>query len=82
MICCEACDYVKYIMKREESEMPTKKVVKYAVKAKKGVVSSRKKAECDLPKFDNSDILLEDAIKANGGKLEWADTGILSDTSW
>ncbi|MDR2729190.1 MAG: hypothetical protein LBB56_08650 [Chitinispirillales bacterium] len=43
---------------------------------------SGEEATRDIPKFDNSDILLKDAIEANGGKLEWADTGILSDTSW
>ena len=54
---------------------------KKVVSAQEQAVSDEE-ATHDIPKFENGDISLKDAIEANGGKLEWADTGILSDTSW
>jgi hypothetical protein len=50
-------------------------------KAGKSAIGKRSPTN-NPPKFKNGGMSLEEAVRRNGGKLEWANTGILEDTSW
>jgi hypothetical protein len=59
-------------------------IVKGTTSSNKTLYEHNKKKDVAVNpmKFSNGDVSLDEAIKANNGHLEWANTGILKDTSW